>query len=66
MEVHLAPTATVSDITAWLTEWGGQLAGGPNESGAITIVVPAEKQAQAMATLGASPLVEKFDLQPGR
>lgn len=66
IEVHLVRTATINDLTAWLAEWGGQLTGGPNESGAITISVPVAKQAQALATLGASPLVEKFKLQPKR
>lgn len=66
IEVHLARTATVSDLTAWLAEWNGQLTGGPNESGAITISVPVAKQAQALATLETSPLVEKFELRPER
>lgn len=66
IEVHLAPEARLSDLSAWLAAWGGQLAGGPSESGAITIAVPAARQAQVLSTLGASPLVEKFDLRPKR
>lgn len=66
IDVHLSPGAKISDISAWLNEWGGQIVAGPSETGGFTLSVPRARQAQALSTLTASPLVEKVEVQPKR
>ncbi len=63
ISVHLSPGTTIRDITSWLTEWGGQVVGGPGDTGGFTLAVPRPRLAHALATLTASPMVEKAEVQ---